>query len=249
MLYRPVPRHVALASICLLGVLLMLARGAAATPVEGQSMVAAIIADARALLGAPYAYIGDTPNTGFSCIGFIHYLYARAGIEVPYNLTLAYAAGPHVRESKLRPGDLVFFSNTIWRGLSHVALYLGNDQIIGADSFATGVEETRLSDPYWVRHYTGATRPLAGVGGAEPPMPPSAPAPAPPRRRPLARAGEVLIRLSVAIVYSGPGVAYEVIDRLAPETALHVTQVQGAWANVWYRAAGGVLYGWVVAAP
>src|SRR5947209_7286955 len=53
---------------------------------------AAVIKSAHAQLGAPYAWVGEDPKTGFSCIGLIHYVYDQNGVFVPYNLNDAYLA-------------------------------------------------------------------------------------------------------------------------------------------------------------
>ncbi len=205
---------------------------------------AAVVAAARSFIGAPYAHIGDDPHTGFSCIGFVHYLYGRFGVDVPYGLSLAYQASPRVDAADLEPGDLVFFSNTVWPGLSHVALYAGNGAIIGADNFQTGVELTHLSDPYWQGHYTGATRPLATtatVGGTAPvahtPIPGLS-----------ARVGQVLSGHAGGDVYSGPGYGYPRVDRLAAGMRLQVVDTQGTWTDVAYDGPGSEYAGWVDAA-
>jgi len=127
--------------------------------------VAAILATAERYLGYPYATIGDSPSTGFSCIGFVHFVFAQNGVNVPGTLGAAFASAPKVDQSHLQPGDLVFFQNTGRRGISHVDIYIGDGKMIGADSFQTGVRWDTLSDSYWQQHYLGATRPLA-AGGA-----------------------------------------------------------------------------------
>jgi len=229
-----------------------------------------VVATARALVGSPYAYIGDDPATGFSCIGFVHYVYAQVGVDVPYDLGVAYASEPRVSFAHLRPGDLIFFGNTVWAGLSHVALYAGDGRIIGADNYTTGVESTRLSDPYWLAHYTGATRPLttldttptAPTTQTPPPMvaprPTAAAIPTPtvaPRSTPIVIAppaplarphiGDVLRAKIAGAVYSGPGYVYPRIDRLPPRTSLHIAGLQGVWANVAYNMDGVDYAGWV----
>lgn len=214
---------------------------------------AAVVALARSLIGRPYAAIGDTPATGFSCIGFVHYLYARVGVAVPENLELAYADAPHVAANALEPGDLVFFSNTLWPGLSHVAIYAGGGQIIGADNVTTGVEITPLAAIYWQAHYTGATRPLAPTVTAVPSAGPAARhMPAASTHTPVIQAGQVgqVVQGRVAgIVYSGPGYVYPRIDRLAPLVRARIARRQGRWAQVSYQGAGVVdSYGWVDAA-
>jgi len=215
---------------------------AVAAPVTVSATV--VVTAARSFIGAPYAHIGDDPRTGFSCIGFVHYLYGRFGVDVPYGLSLAYQAAPRVDASALEPGDLVFFSNTVWPGLSHVALYAGNGAIIGADNFQTGVELTHLSDPYWQGHYTGATRPLATavtVGGISPvahtPIPGLS-----------ARVGQVLSGHVGGDVYSGPGYGYPRVDRLAVGMRLQVVDTQGTWTDVAYDGPGSEYAGWVDAA-
>lgn len=190
---------------------------------------------ALSVQGQPYAAIGDTPATGFSCIGFVHYLYARVGVAVPENLELAYADAPHIVASALEPGDLVFFSNTLWPGLSHVALYAGSGQIIGADNVTTGVEITPLDAPYWQAHYTGATRPLMRTATAVPsagPQPRFRPVGS--TRTPAIQAGQVVQGRVAGIVYSGPGYVYPRIDRLAPRARARIARRQGLWAQVSY---------------
>src|SRR5579875_743450 len=130
---------------CVLALLLYLPRPALAAQPIAATLAASVVADARALIGSPYAYIGDDPSTGFSCIGFVYYLYAQVGVRLPYDLNAAYAAGPRVSVADLQPGDLVFFAGTVWSGLSHVAVYAGDDGIIRADNYTTGVELTRPS--------------------------------------------------------------------------------------------------------
>lgn len=215
-----------------------LARATASTPAAVASIV---IARARSLLGAPYAHIGDDPHTGFSCIGFIHYLYAQVGIDVPYELNAAYGAHPRVDPSSLEPGDLIFFSNTVWAGLSHVALYIGGGAIIGADNVKTGVELTTLSDPYWLSHYTGATRPLAVLPGGGASFSASSPLPG----LNVAGGEKLKSRRAGGIVYSGPDYNYPAIDRLSRGMALQVMRTQGLWTDVFYRNAGGEFAGWV----
>lgn len=114
-------------------------------------------------VGARYAWIGDTPATGFSCIGFAHYVYSLYGIDVPEALWSAYTSAPWVGRDALRPGDLVFFSNTWAQGISHVAMYIGHDEVVGADNYQYGVEVDNLDDAYWSAHYRGAARPLGGA--------------------------------------------------------------------------------------
>jgi len=215
-----------------------------------------IIATAQQYLGYPYAYIGDDPSTGFSCIGFAHYVFAQNGVYVPEELGKAYDSAPHVNQQDLQPGDLVFFQNTVWNGISHVGLYIGAGKMIAADTFQTGVQVDTLSDDYWQQHYLGATRPLSdpsgtplytGNGSADPVTTPitSGPSLAPPTAGPTLRltTGAVILPRHSATVYSGPDGSYHSIDTVTSDITLTVVQTQGQWVNVAY--ADGNQYGWI----
>ena len=66
-----------------------------------------------------------------------------------------YDVGADVSMSNLQPGDLVFFS-TYMPGVSHVGIYIGNDQFINASN--DGVSVADLNSRYWSSHYVGAKR-------------------------------------------------------------------------------------------
>ena len=72
----------------------------------------AVVAEAERFLGYPYAYTGDSPATGFSCIGFVWYVYHVLGENIPGTNPTAVNAYPQVSEADLEPGDLVFFQGT-----------------------------------------------------------------------------------------------------------------------------------------
>ncbi|MGH2388577.1 MAG: SH3 domain-containing protein, partial [Chloroflexota bacterium] len=211
-----------------------------------------IVATARQYLGSPYAWIGNTP-AGFSCIGFVNFVFHQNGVYVPFDIPMAYGSAPKVAESDLMPGDVLFFSNTVFAGLSHVAIYIGGDQMIGADSFAVGVTTDQLHDGYWQEHYTGATRPLALLGtapmpGTEQAVTPTEPTPTPvPTAQPVlasATAGSHVQPLSNAVgMYSGPGYQYSAVATISTNADLTVVQAQGSW----YDVHQGTLYGWVSA--
>jgi len=211
-----------------------------------------IITTAREYLGSPYAWIGNTP-AGFSCIGFVNFVFHQNGVYVPFDIPMAWSSAPKVAESDLMPGDILFFSNTVFAGLSHVAVYIGNGQMIGADSFAVGVTTDQVNDAYWQAHYTGATRPLALVGAA--PMPgteaaatnvaTATPAPTAPPVFAALPPGVHVEPLSNAVgMYSGPGYQYSPVTTLSGTTTLTVVQSQGSW----YDVSEGSLYGWISAA-
>lgn len=115
----------------------------------------AIIATAKKYIGVPYVWGGSTPN-GFDCSGFVQYVFARHGIQLPRTSKEQYSVGTKVSKSNLKAGDLVFF-NTEGSGVSHLGIYIGSNQFIHA-STSKGVIITSLSNSYWAPKYYGAKR-------------------------------------------------------------------------------------------
>lgn len=124
---------------------------------KGQSSAtaAAVIATAKKYIGVPYLWGGTTPS-GFDCSGFVQYVFKAHGISLPRVSRDQYTAGYAVSRSNLKPGDLVFF-NTGGSGVSHLGIYLGNNQFIHA-STSKGVVIAQLNSSYWSGRYVGARR-------------------------------------------------------------------------------------------
>lgn len=78
--------------------------------------------------GVPYRFATSLPGVSFDCSGLTHYAWAQAGVYLPRNSRMQFAATPRVPSSEARPGDLVFFYNPI----SHVGLYIGGGQMVHA---------------------------------------------------------------------------------------------------------------------
>ncbi len=116
----------------------------------------AIVNTAYRYLGSRYAYYGDTPYEGFSCVGFTQWVYRLNGIYLPENLGGQASRGTPVSVSNLRPGDLVFYQNTFWSGLSHAAIYVGNGYMIGSDNPSWGVHKDYMWSSYWTSRWWGA---------------------------------------------------------------------------------------------
>jgi len=119
-------------------------------------------------IGYPYSATGNSPSTGFSCIGFVSFVYRQNGINLPGDLGDAMAYAPQVSFSNLAPGDIVYFQNTIWNGLSHAAIYIGGGKFIHAEWYGYGVRISSFNnDPrdgsYWIGKYLGANRPWNGA--------------------------------------------------------------------------------------
>ncbi len=117
-----------------------------------------IVSTALAYVGYRYAYVGDTPYTGFSCVGFVHWVYSQYGYYTPEDPGALYYDYPHVSPAYIQPGDVLIFANTFHAGLSHAAIYIGGGRMVGADNFSVGVHIDYMYDGYWGPRFVGAVR-------------------------------------------------------------------------------------------
>ncbi|WP_147803205.1 stalk domain-containing protein [Alkalicoccus halolimnae] len=124
---------------------------------QASSISDQVISTGKSQVGAPYQWGGTTPS-GFDCSGFTGYVFNKAGISLPRTAAQQFGAGDYVSKSNLRPGDLVFFSETRSVGnITHNGIYIGNGDMVHA-SGSRGVEIRSISSFYWDPRYVGARR-------------------------------------------------------------------------------------------
>jgi cell wall-associated NlpC family hydrolase len=127
-------------------------------------------------LGCAYVYGASGPCTlGFDCSGLMLKAWAAAGITIPRDTYSQWAALPHIAESSIQPGDLLYYN-----GIGHVAMYVGNGMIIDAPSPGQPVRELSMKDSWYAGSFDGAARPL--FPGGRPPVPPDVRAAGPDRK-------------------------------------------------------------------
>jgi cell wall-associated NlpC family hydrolase len=119
---------------------------AAAPTVRAQTAVNTALAQ----IGDPYAW-GAAGPSAFDCSGLTEYAYRAAGVSLPHSSGAQSTMGTPVAYSDLRPGDLVFFYSPV----SHVAMYIGNGEIVQATTSGHPVAVTKLA---YMPGYVGARR-------------------------------------------------------------------------------------------
>lgn len=218
----------------------------------------AIVQTALKYLGFPYTATGNSPSTGFSCIGFVSFVYRSNGIPLPGDLQDALNYAPQVPFSSLLPGDILYFQNTIWNGLSHAGIYIGAGKFVHAEWYGKGVRissfnNDRSDGNYWIKYYMTANRPWTGaaVGTVIGSPNPTAPSTTAPAGDPSTTATTGIATGPTAVVTS-----YGLRVRSTPSTNASVVQVvtQGTTLTIigkqraWYKVqlpSGAV--GWVLA--
>lgn len=94
-------------------------------PSSGRAATAVMAA--RAAVGRPYVW-GSTGPSGFDCSGLMVWSYRQAGVSLPRTSQAQRHAGRQVPLSQAQPGDLVTYRSDA----SHVAMYVGNGQVVHA---------------------------------------------------------------------------------------------------------------------
>ncbi|EEG56552.1 NlpC/P60 family protein [[Clostridium] asparagiforme DSM 15981] len=89
-------------------------------------------------VGGRYRYGGSDPHSGVDCSGFTRYvLQNAAGVGMSRSSGSQAAQGSAISADQMQPGDLLFYGNG--RRINHVAMYIGNGQIVHASTEQTGI--------------------------------------------------------------------------------------------------------------
>lgn len=112
---------------------------------------------AMGLVGTPYRWGGNTPESGFDCSGLIGYVYRqRAGVAPPRTVAQLAGFGQPVDAGDLRTGDLVIFGAN---PPTHAGIYVGEGRFVHAPSSGGTVRLDRLDSRHWSRQPTRFRRP------------------------------------------------------------------------------------------
>ncbi len=114
------------------------------TPADAQSSLrTSIVEYALQFLGNPYVWGGSSLTRGTDCSGFTMSIYRNFGISLTHSSRAQANQGTAIAASQLRPGDLIFYGGAT---INHVALYIGNGQIIHASDERTGIIISRYNN-------------------------------------------------------------------------------------------------------
>ncbi len=132
--------------------------------VRGPQAIEYVIRRGASQMGVPYSWGGGTPSgpsagvdgdegiIGYDCSGFTRFAFAGVGVLIPKYSGDQYNTGRKVPQSQAKRGDLLFWGPG---GSQHVAIYLGNNQMLEASGSAGKVTVSPLRraglQPYLAR--------------------------------------------------------------------------------------------------
>ena len=93
---------------------------------------------AKQFIGNPYVWGGTSLTKGADCSGFTLSVFKKYGMKLPHYSGSQAQMGKKVSLSEAKAGDLVFYSNG--SRVNHVAIYIGNGQVVHASSPRTGIK-------------------------------------------------------------------------------------------------------------
>lgn len=98
----------------------------------------ALVQNALQYVGNRYVWGGTSLTNGVDCSGFTMQIMAQYGIYLPHSSRAQPAYGTKVSSSEAQPGDLFFYGSG--KSINHVAIYIGNGQIVHASNKRDGIK-------------------------------------------------------------------------------------------------------------
>ena len=128
------------------------------TPGQAQTLRETFVEEIKTHIGAPYEYGAVGPDS-FDCSGLIYYSASKAiKVQLPRTAKAIYNYARIIPDENREIGDLMFFKTTGSSTISHIGVYIGNNQFISAisDGPNTGVIVSSLNQDYWKGRYVSS---------------------------------------------------------------------------------------------
>ena len=103
------------------------------------SLRSRIVNYALQFVGNPYVWGGTSLTNGVDCSGFTMKVLQNFGVSLPHYSGSQAQMGKGIKSSEMRPGDLIFYADSNGR-VNHVAMYIGNGQVVHAASRKSGIK-------------------------------------------------------------------------------------------------------------
>lgn len=98
---------------------------------------------AKEFIGNPYVWGGTSLTKGADCSGFVMKVFQKYGVKLPRTSRTQANCGTTIKVSEAKPGDLIFYAKG--KTINHVAIYIGNGQVVHASSPKTGIKISNVS--------------------------------------------------------------------------------------------------------
>jgi cell wall-associated NlpC family hydrolase len=115
-----------------------------------------LVATAERFMGADYSWGGSSSRDGFDCSGLARAVYELNGMRLPRSAAEQFQAGKAVSKGELLKGDLVFFTASPDRTISHVGVYIGESAFVHAPGKDRKIRKDSLDASYFRDHFSGA---------------------------------------------------------------------------------------------
>lgn len=125
--------------------------GLSMSPEKLQEKRLKLAESAKSYIGCPYRYGAVGPNS-FDCPGFVSFVVKEVfNIKLPHSSSDIYEVCTKIKKEDLDIGDLVFFQASAKSGITHIGIYIGNNEFVSALSIGSniGVKISDMNSEYW----------------------------------------------------------------------------------------------------
>ncbi|MBP3200473.1 MAG: SH3 domain-containing protein [Lachnospiraceae bacterium] len=108
-------------------------------------------------IGGRYVWGGTSLGSGVDCSGFVQQIFKIYGVKLPRTSRDQAKVGTAVSSGNKKVGDLIFYANSSGV-IDHVAIYIGNNQIVHAANSKSGIKINNWDyrTPHSIRNVLGS---------------------------------------------------------------------------------------------